>query len=356
VQNTPTTARWPPACGQGRRGLASLRQVLEVSRRPRQPQSLLHQPFLGSRVVAEQLLTPDDLRSSAWRRLFRDVYVHRDLPVDHALRARAACLLLPEALVTGRSAAVLWGVELAGPADDVEVTVPARAHPRRIVGLRVRRAEIPPDHRWRRAGVPVTTPEATAVRLAGSLPGDEAVIAVDRMVASGIVDLEAVRALAASQRGSGSARMRSVCALADGLAASPQETRLRLLLVRSGLPMPVAQYRVRINGQSIARVDFAWPDKKIALEYDGLWHADEKQFGKDRRRLNRLREAGWTVVFVTAAHFYRPDELIAEIAAALGLPASVCSCRADQWGRHPDKCTTAPGRRRYSQPLRLKPR
>jgi hypothetical protein len=299
---------------------AELRHGLAVSRPARQPECLLDQPFLGSAVVAQLLLTPDELRSSAWRRLFRDVYVHRNLAVDHALRAGAACLLLPEALVTGRSAAVLWGVDLAGPWDDVEVTVPEGAHPRRISGLRVRRAVVPPDQRWRRAGIPVTTPEATAVRLAGSLFGDEAVIAVDRMVASGIVDLEPVRALAAVQRGPGSARARSMCALADGLAGSPQETRLRLLIGRSGLPRPVAQYHVMVNGRPVARVDFAWPDKKIALEYDGLWHADEKQFAKDRRRLNRLREAGWTVVFVTAAHLHRPVELIAELAGALGLP------------------------------------
>ncbi|MGZ4509570.1 MAG: endonuclease domain-containing protein, partial [Blastococcus sp.] len=105
----------------------------------------------------------------------------------------------------------------------------------------------------------------------------------------------------------------------DGLAGSPQETRLRLLIHRSDLPRPVAQYRVTDSrGGRIARVDFAWPDRKIALEYDGLWHAEPGQFAKDRRRLNRLREAGWTVIFVTAADMHRPSELIARIATALG--------------------------------------
>jgi very-short-patch-repair endonuclease len=88
---------------------------------------------------------------------------------------------------------------------------------------------------------------------------------------------------------------------------------------RSSLPPPVAQYRVIHRGSEVARVDFAWPDKKIAVEYDGLWHAEEGQFAKDRRRLNRLREAGWTVVFVTAADLYSPRMLIARIAAALGV-------------------------------------
>jgi very-short-patch-repair endonuclease len=82
----------------------------------------------------------------------------------------------------------------------------------------------------------------------------------------------------------------------------------------------MAQYRVWHEGRVIARPDFAWPDRKVALEYDGLWHAEDGQFARDRERLNLLREAGWTVVFVTAADMYRPERLIIRIAQALGLP------------------------------------
>lgn len=160
----------------------------------------------------------------------------------------------------------------------------------------------------------MTTPEATAVRLAGLLTREEGVIAVDQMVAAGVVDLAAVRALAAAGRGRGSTRARRVCAL----AGSPQETRLRLLLQTSGLPIPIAQYRVISGGRSVARVDFAWPEYRVALEYDGLWHAAPGQFAKDRQRLNRLREAGWRVVFVTARDLHHPEALLARIAAALG--------------------------------------
>jgi very-short-patch-repair endonuclease len=82
----------------------------------------------------------------------------------------------------------------------------------------------------------------------------------------------------------------------------------------------MAQYRVWHEGRVIARPDFAWPDRKVALEYDGLWHAEDGQFARDRERLNLLREAGWTVVFVTAADMYRPERLIIRITQALGLP------------------------------------
>ena len=163
----------------------------------------------------------------------------------------------------------------------------------------------------------MTTAEATAVRLAGLLDGDAAVVAVDQMVAAGVVDLADVRALAGADRGPGSARARRACALADGLAESPQETRLRLTLQRSGLPAPVAQYRVRDGDRVVARVDFGWPARKVALEYDGLWHGESGQFAKDRRRLNRLTAAGWRVIFVTAADLHDPEGLLARIAAAL---------------------------------------
>jgi hypothetical protein len=282
------------------------------------PAELRNAVFRGSAVVRIGLLTPNQLRGPAWRPLFKDVYAHAEMQVTHALRTRvAAQLVVPEAVVTGRSAAVLWGVELAGPDDDIELTLPPSAHPRRIPGVRVRRAHLRPEHVRRRRGVLVTSPEMTAVRVAGSLPRDDAVAAVDQLIATRLVDLTSVRELAAATRGPGSARARAVAELADGLAESPPETRLRLLIGRSSLPAPVAQYRVIVDGRFVARVDFAWPAQKVAVEYDGLWHAEAGQFARDRQRLNRLHAAGWRVVFVTAADMHRPAELLARIASAL---------------------------------------
>ena len=292
-------------------------------RPPRIPAQLDTHVFRGTDAVRTGLLTRRQLDGRSWRRLFPDVYVHTDVPVTHALRAQAATLLLPDAVVTGRSAAVLWGVPMAAAAEQVEVTLPPTAHPRRIAGLDVRRALVRPGDVLHRGPVPVTSAEATAVRLAALLLRDDAVVAVDQLIATGFVSLAVVREFAAKGRGPGSARARAVCGLADGLAESPQETRLRLLIDRSGLPAPVAQFRVLDGGTSVARVDFAWPQHKVALEYDGLWHAEAGQFAKDRRRLNRLQAAGWRIVFVTAADLARPHELLARIAAALGLPAAV---------------------------------
>jgi hypothetical protein len=282
------------------------------------PDALRGKAFRGSDARSSGLLTPNQLRSPAWRRLFPDVYADASLPISHVLRAQAAARwVVPGATVTGRSAAAFWGVELAAADQPVELTVPPGRHPVRVAGLTVRRSTLPADHVRRRHGTPVTTAEATAVRLAGLLDQDDAVVAIDQLVAARVVDLASIRALAASSRGPGSRRARAAAALADGLAASPPETRLRLLIARSPLPTPVAQFEVIHGGRLIARPDFAWPDRKVALEYDGLWHAEKGQFARDRERLNQLREAGWVVVFVTAADMYRPQRLLCRIAAAL---------------------------------------
>jgi very-short-patch-repair endonuclease len=282
------------------------------------PNELRRGAFRGTTVVRRGLLTANQLRGPAWRRLFEDVYIHVDRPVSHALRARAAAaMVVPGSVVTGRSAAVLWGVDLAGPRDDVELTVTPTCHPRRVPGVRVRRALLPAGHVEQRFGVRVTTAAVTAARVAGSLPVDDAVVAVDQLIATGAVELGPIRDLVGLARGRGSARARMVCALADGLAESPQETRLRLLIRRTALPSPVAQFTVRHDGRFVARVDFAWPEHKLALEYDGLWHAEEGQFAKDRRRLNKLRSAGWQVIHVTAADLHDSQRLLALIAEAL---------------------------------------
>jgi hypothetical protein len=286
---------------------------------PRRPASLRGRVFRGSAVVAAGDLTPRELRSSAWQRIFRDVYACADLPVTHQLKAVAAArLLVPGAVVSGRSAGVLWGVPLAGPDDDVELTVPPGSNVCRVPGVRVRRRSPDAGLVTPRGGVRLTTAEATAVDLARLDTLDEAVVLVDRFVSEAGAALDGIRDLAAASTGRGCRQAREAAALADGLAGSPQETRLRLLLHRSPIPAPVAQYVVRDGGGFVARVDFAWPEAKIALEYEGRWHGESpQQVAADRRRLNRLTAAGWTVIFVTAEDLRFPERLVARIATAV---------------------------------------
>jgi hypothetical protein len=200
---------------------------------------------------------------------------------------------------------------------DVELTVPPGHHPVRVPGLRVRRSRLPDGSLCRRCGVAVTTPEATAVRVAAALAGDDAVVAVDRLVAKGVADLGSVRSLAAAARGPGSARARDACRLADGLAESPQENRVRLLVHRGGLPAPVAQFVVRDAQGFVARVDLAWAAHRSRWSTTDSGTPSRVGSHVTDSGSDRLQAAGWRVVFVTAADLHRPDELVARIAAAL---------------------------------------
>lgn len=281
--------------------------------------------FRGSEQVRAGVLTPAQLRSSAWQRLFPDVYACASLPITHHRRARAvARLLLPGAVLSGRSAAVLWGADAAARDDPVECTLAPARRCGAVRGVRVSRRHLPDDAVVQRHGVLVTTPLRTALDLARTEPADEAVVHVDQFLQTGLVTLAELRTAAAALTGPGCRLVRRVADRADGLAQSPQETRVRLLLHSSSLPRPTAQHVVRdVDGHAVAQVDFGWPEQRVALEYDGVWHGDAQQVGKDRRRLNRLTAAGWTVIFVTAADLRDPAALVGRIWAVLRTPRYV---------------------------------
>jgi very-short-patch-repair endonuclease len=241
------------------------------------------------------------LHSSAWQRLFPDVYACAFLPLTHELRTAAVTrFLLPGAVATARSAAVLWDVGLVDTTDDVEVTLAPGSRSGAVPGVRVTRRALSIEETIMRRGVAATTPLRTALDLGRIHPLDDAVVALDRFLSTGLLFPEELRTAAALATGRDCRRIRRAAALADGLAESPQETRLRLLLHCSSLPDPVAQFRVVDEaGRRVARVDFAWPEHRLALEYDGAWHGEPGQFRRDRDRLNRLTAAGWRVVLMT---------------------------------------------------------
>ena len=96
-----------------------------------------------------------------------------------------------------------------------------------------------------------------------------------------------------------------------------------MLLALAGL-VAVPQYTVRDrDGRFVARVDLAFPEHRVAVEYDdGAWHGAPGQLTRDRRRLNALVAAGWIVLHVTAADLRQPEEIVARGAALLARATS----------------------------------
>ena len=71
------------------------------------------------------------------------------------------------------------------------------------------------------------------------------------------------------------------------------ESRLRMLLIRFGLPRPVLQHEVFDRyGFVVARLDLAYPEVKLAIEYDGVDpHRGRRVL--DNRRDMAVAELGW---------------------------------------------------------------
>jgi very-short-patch-repair endonuclease len=161
-------------------------------------------------------------------------------------------------------------------------------------------------------GVDATTAARTAFDIGRTHSATQAVPILDALFnATGLRHHE-VSAVAAAHPGArGVAQLRSVLPTVDGGAESPQETRLRLLLIAGGLPHPETQ--IRFDELRI-RVDMGWRTWKVAVEYDGVQHwADSRQRAWDIERIALLEAAGWVVVRVSADMMAGPHLIVARV-------------------------------------------
>jgi very-short-patch-repair endonuclease len=257
----------------------------------------LRQPFRGTEAVAAGLVTPKALRGPRFRRLFTGVYVRADVEITLEARSRAAYLLLDgRGVLGGFSAAELLGAS-CGPLDaPAEIVVAGgRVTPR--PGLLVRHDELAPDELTDVDGCTVTTPLRTAYDLARRLPLVEAVVALDAVAfAQKIAPADVLLLARRHLGGRGSAQLPEVVALSSPLAESPMETRIRLALHFAGLAPPVLQHPV-----GPYRLDLAYPELMVAVEYDGRHHLDADQALRDLHRATYLGRCGWIVLRFRAA-------------------------------------------------------
>lgn len=94
-------------------------------------------------------------------------------------------------------------------------------------------------------------------------------------------------------------------------ADSPKESEERLSLVAHGIPQPVANYVVPdaafASGAPIT-LDLAWPEFKVAVEYDGDHHRTSKtQWRRDQEKRGVLVGRRWLVFVATAASIANED-------------------------------------------------
>ena len=109
---------------------------------------------------------------------------------------------------------------------------------------------------------------------------------------------------------------------------APSDSKLevltsRLLRAHRWIPRPERQYSLTWNGITY-RFDYGWPRRRVILETNGrAWHDDPADFEYDQQKWSVPALHGHTLVMATWSKVTeRPDELLAELAAALGIQPS----------------------------------
>jgi very-short-patch-repair endonuclease len=227
-----------------------------------------------------------------------------------------------EAAISHRSAAQLWGI---GPDTEVVELSVRRGRLPRTSGAVVHRS-LDLDARWttQHRGIPVTNPLRTLVDLGAVAPAWVVQDALERAVVARLVTVAAVeqaRAELAGRGRSGAGVLRRILddrALGSRPPDSVLEARLASVLRRAQVPEPVFQHEVRHGRRFIARVDFAYPDLRLAIEVDGLdAHGSATALQRDLSRQNALVGAGWTVLrFTWHDAIRRPEAVVEAVRAA----------------------------------------
>ena len=280
-----------------------------------------HRPsqlIVATEVLASGELTRRDL-SRSYTKVYRNVYVRNGVELTALDRACAAWLWSGRmATLVGHSAAALLGSRWV-PADaPVEV-----AHSRRAAasGITVRSDEIRDDEVCAIDGIDCTSAARTAYDFGRRLPLETAVIRIDALLNATKATPLSVEDVARCHPGArGIRRLRTALDLVDGGAESPQETRLRLLLVQSGLPRPVTQIPVtNERGRVVRRIDMGWSEWMVGAEYDGEQHfTNADDYSNDIDRLEFLAAKGWTIVRVSAKQLrYRQAAVVQRVRTAL---------------------------------------
>ena len=240
----------------------------------------------------------------------------------HLMLTAIAMRLPPGAAFSGLTAAWLHGLDFE-PCDPVEVTIPEPIGSGRRAGALVRRAQLENEEIVSRRGLPATSALRTVADLAGRKQLTEGVVAADQFLHSELVTIGELQTYVDEHpRAKGIARLRRVVGLAEPKAESAMESRLRVLLVTSGLPRPEVQASILdTEGHFLGRPDLLYRHQGLAIEYDGGNHRD--RLTADNRRQNALVRAGLRLLRFTASDVYStPDAVVMQVRHELVAPRS----------------------------------
>jgi hypothetical protein len=220
-----------------------------------------------------------------------------------------------------RTAARLWLLAGFESKDVIEVTTPTRRR-RRIDDVIVHDTQVlGRRHTSNKDGIPVSTPARTLCDLTWRCAPWDVERALDDALRRKLTTLRSLRAVYLDLAGPGRRRSTVMRALLEARDAgfdptgSPKAREVLEWIVDAGLPRPVVEHRVRVGRRSF-RVDLAYPELQVAIEYDG-WdaHRTRSSFASDRARQNELELRGWLVLRFTATS--TRDDVVRAVRAAI---------------------------------------
>jgi hypothetical protein len=266
-------------------------------------------------------------RTGRWRRLARSAYLIRPSNpayVERRARIRAAVSSLgPDAVAVLTTAAEVLGIAGVRFSDRIHVSVPGRlAKSSRASepGLVVHQMVIPRTDTGHVARIAVTSPLRTVADTILRVGRYDGVSVLDSALNIGLIvedDLLQIPALISGRRGAVAAR--TMLPEADCRAQSPLETRVRLRCVDGRVAPETLQHEIRdVDGHLLGIADMAWPSAGLLAEADGRGpHGTPEAVFADRRRQNRLVNAGWQVLRFTWRDTLNPSYIPATVRAAL---------------------------------------
>lgn len=294
------------------------------SPRPRRAVKVLNMIVFTTRAALAAGMSEKTLRGRRFTAPLRGVRARADSPAEPLDPFRAVAAILHDDVAFSHVSALrIQGVEVPWRMDiDSRIHVVSwdRARrPRRpgIIAHGGGRASV-----TRVDGLLVTTPAQTWLHCSRSLSLNDLVVLGDAMLRrkNPATSLPALRRIAEeTSKTHGVVQARAALALLRPGTDSSMETRTRTILVNAGLPCPAVNVNaLDQHGRFLALPDMSYPELRIAIEYDGDIHrTDQRTWRRDVERRQRLEDAGWRIITVTADDVRDPARLIDRVRAAI---------------------------------------
>lgn len=246
----------------------------------------------------------------------------RRLVARAALRTARTHVLLSHTTAADALGAAVWDLP-----DVVHLTRTDGRAGRSEAGIQQHRGAIVVDDVTVREGLMVTSGTRTALDITTIADIEHSLVPVDDLLHRGETTPQLLTAaLETRTYWPRSLTSDLVVRLADGRSESVGETRCRFLCWAQGLPAPIPQYEIKDrSGRVVARVDLAWPELGVFLEFDG--RVKYEKFLRDgesvtdavlreKRREQLVCElTGWRCIRVVWADLYAPELTAARIRA-----------------------------------------